>query len=89
MRVGELLRFLLRRAGARVSDRQIVLEIYTLTRLYMEMPQSHLRSEAPNWLPGQDSNQLYYTQPINPRSSDVWAVPALIVPEYDEFVRVR
>ncbi len=41
------------------------------------------------WLPGQDSNLQYYTQSIKPRSGDVWAVPALIVPEYDEFVRVR
>ena len=42
-----------------------------------------------NWLPGQVSKQQYYTQSINLRSGDVWAVPALIVPEYDEFVRVR
>ena len=42
-----------------------------------------------DWLPGQDSNLQYYTQSINPRSGDPWAVPALIVPEYDELVRVR
>ncbi len=41
------------------------------------------------WLPGQDSNLQYYTQCVNSRSDDPWAVPALIVPEYDEFVRVR
>ncbi len=87
MRVGELLRLLLRRAE--VGDRQIALEINPVTTPDMEMPQSRSRSEAPNWLPGQDSNLQYYTQSINPRSGDVWAVPALIVPEYDEFVRVR
>ncbi len=41
------------------------------------------------WLPGQVSGEQHYTQAINPRSGDPWAVPALIVPEYDEFVRVR
>ncbi len=50
----ELLRLLLHRAE--VSDRQIVLEIYPVTEQEMAMPQSRSRSEAPNWLPGQDSN---------------------------------
>ena len=50
----ELMRLLLRRAE--VGDRQIVLEIYPVTAPDMAMPQSRSRSEAPNWLPGQDSN---------------------------------
>ena len=31
-------------------------EIYPITAPEMAMPQSRSRSEAPNWLPGQDSN---------------------------------
>ena len=50
----ELMRLLLRRA--KVSDRQIVLEIYPIATPEMAAPQSRSRSEAPNWLPGQDSN---------------------------------
>lgn len=50
----ELLRLLLRRAE--VGDRQIVLEIYPVAVPHMAMPQNRSRSEAPNWLPGQDSN---------------------------------
>ncbi len=48
------LRLLLRRAE--VGHRQIVLEIYPVTAPDMAMPQSRSRSEAPNWLPGQESN---------------------------------
>ncbi len=87
MRVGELLRLLLRRAE--VGDRQIALEIYPVTTLDMEMPQSRSRSEAPNWLPGQVFEQQHYTPGLNPHSGDVWALPALIVSEYDEYGRVR
>jgi hypothetical protein len=50
----ELMRLLLHRAE--VGDRQIVLEIYPVTAPDMAMPRSPSRSEAPNWLPGQDSN---------------------------------
>ena len=50
----ELMRLLLHRAE--VGDRQIVLEIYPVTASEMETPQSRSRSEAPTWLPGQDSN---------------------------------
>ncbi len=50
MRVGELLRLLLR--WAEVGDRRIALEIYPVAAPDMEMPQSHSRSEAPNWLLG-------------------------------------
>ena len=50
----ELMRLLLRRAE--VSDRQIVLEILPVTAPEMAAPRSRSRSEAPNWLPGQDSN---------------------------------
>jgi site-specific DNA recombinase len=50
----ELMRLLLHRAE--VSERRIVLEIYPVTAPEMAMPQSRSRSEAPNWLPGQDSN---------------------------------
>ncbi len=87
MRVGELLRLLLRRA--KVGDRRIALEIYPVTTSDMVMPQSRSRSEAPNWLPGQVFEQQYYTPVLNPRTGAPLAVPALVVPEYDEFVRVR
>ena len=50
----ELMRLMLHRAE--VGDRQIVLEIYPIAAPEMEMPQSRSRSEAPSWLPGQDSN---------------------------------
>ena len=50
----ELMRLLVHRAE--VSERQIVLEIYPVTAPEMAMPQSRSRSEASNWLPGQDSN---------------------------------
>ena len=50
----ELMRLLLHRAE--VADRQIVLEIYPIASPEMAMPQSRSRSEASNWLPGQDSN---------------------------------
>jgi len=51
----ELMRLLLKRAE--VGDRQIVLEIYPVTTPEMAMPQSRSRSEAPNWLPGQEMRQ--------------------------------
>ena len=54
----ELMRLLLHRAE--VGDRQIVLEIYPIASPEMAMPQSHSRSEASNWLPGQVSGELYY-----------------------------
>ncbi len=41
------------------------------------------------WLPGQVFEQQYYTPVLNPRTGAPLAVPALVVPEYDEFVRVR
>jgi hypothetical protein len=49
----ELMRLLLHRAE--VSERRIVLEIYPVTAPEMAMPQSRSRSEAPNWLPGQEA----------------------------------
>ena len=50
----ELIRLVLRRAE--IGDRQIVLELNSVQSSTMTMAQSHLRSEPPNWLPGQDSN---------------------------------
>ena len=75
--------------GRSEGDRRIVLEPYLMQAEKLAVAQSRLRSEPPSWLPGQVSGQQHYTQSINPRSGDPWAVPALIVPEYDEFVRVR
>ena len=48
----ELMRLLLHRAE--VGDRRIVLEIYPITAPELAMPQSRSRSEASNWLPGQE-----------------------------------
>jgi len=75
----ELMRLLLRRAE--VSDRQIVLEIYPIATPEMAAPQSRSRSEAPNWLPGQDSGQHHYTPVVDPRTGRALAVPALVLPE--------
>ena len=50
----ELMRLVVHRVE--VADRQIALEIYAVTPQELAMPQGRLRSEAPNWLPGQDSN---------------------------------
>ena len=50
----ELIRLVLRRAE--VGDRQVVRELYGTLTPEMATAQSRLRSEPPNWLPGQDSN---------------------------------
>ncbi len=50
----ELVRLVLHRAE--VSERRMVLELYPIRAPELKTAQSLLRSEPPNWLPGQDSN---------------------------------
>lgn len=70
-----------------MGDKQMAPELYGIQSQLVEhtaemaIGQSRSRSEPPNWLPKQVSNQPLYTALINPYRNEPFAVPALVLPD--------